>query len=192
MVLKFDLHHLIYKIDYKKQISCCKCNRRNYLSFSEFRPCESANVAFTLGQTNNLYLIHGEQMSYNKAITNLSAHFDSLGSFVCKKPGLYAFHHFFSLAHTQSRTWMELYKNADYVCSIYGFTTHCFADAGNSVLLHLNENDVISIRSHASTNTTLYGTLDQIYTTFTGVFLNPDINGKTPFTYSLYYDFYPL
>lgn len=109
-------------------------------------------------------------MSYNKAITNLSAHFDSLGSFVCKKPGLYAFH-FFSLAHTQSRTWMEL------------------ADAGNSVLLHLNENDVIRIRSHASTNTTLYGTLDQIYTTFTIVFLNPDINGKTPYTYSLYYDF---
>lgn len=158
------------------------------MSFTEFRPCESANVAFTLGQTNNLYLSHGEQMSYNKAITNLSAHFDSLGSFVCKKPGLYAFH-FFSLAHTQSRTWMELYKNADYVCSIYGFTKHGFADAGNSVLLHLNENDVISIRSHASTNTTLYGTLDQIYTTFTIVFLNPDINGKTPYTYSLYYDF---
>lgn len=105
-----------------------------------------------------------------------------------KKPGLYAFH-FFSLAHTQSRTWMELYKNADYVCSIYGFTTHGFADAGNSVLLHLNENDAISIRSHASTNTTLYGTHDQIYTTFTIVFLNPDINGKTPYTYSLYYDF---
>uniref|UniRef100_K1R8I1 Complement C1q-like protein 3 n=1 Tax=Magallana gigas TaxID=29159 RepID=K1R8I1_MAGGI len=125
--------------------------------------------------TNNLYLSHGEQMSYNKAITNLSAHFDSLGSFVCKKPGLYAFH-FFSLAHTQSRTWMEL------------------ADAGNSVLLHLNENDVIRIRSHASTNTTLYGTLDQIYTTFTIVFLNPDINGhvygKDVFTVGLDHHFH--
>lgn len=82
---------------------------------------------------------------------------------------------------------MELYKNADYVCSIYGFTTHGFADAGNSVLLHLNENDVISIRSHASTNTTLYGTLDQIYTTFTGVFLNPDITGKTSYLYHNYH-----
>lgn len=161
------------------------------MSFTEFRPCESANVAFTLGQTNNLHLSHGEQMSYNKVITNLSAHFDSLGSCDCKKPGLYAVH-FFSLAHTQSRTWMELYKNADYVCSIYGFTTHGFADAGNSVLLHLNENDDISIRSHASTNTTLYGTLDQIYTTFTGVFLNPDITGKTPYTYSFYFDFLSL
>lgn len=79
------------------------------MSFKEFRPCESANVAFTLGQTNNLHLSHGEQMSYNKAITNLSAHFDSLGSCDCKKPGLYAFH-FFSLAHMQSRTWMEVIK----------------------------------------------------------------------------------
>lgn len=130
-------------------------------------------------------------MSYNKAITKLSAHFDSLGSCDCKKPGLYAVH-FFSLAHTQSRTWMELYKNADYVCSIYGFTTHGFADAGNSELLHLKENDDISIRPHASTNTTLYGTLGQIYTTFTGVFLNPEIAGKTPYTYSFYFDFLSL
>lgn len=82
----------------------------------------------------------------------------------------------------QSRTWMELYKNADYVCSIYEFY-----HAGNSVLLHLNENDVISIRSHASTNTTLYGTLDQIYTTFTEVFLNPDITGKTSYLYHNYH-----
>lgn len=134
-------------------------------------------MAFTLGQTNHLYLSHGEQLSYNKVVTNLSAHFDSAGSFVCRKPGLFAFH-FFSLAHTQSKIWIELYKNTNYVCSIYGYTSHGYADAGNSVMLHLNENDSISIKSHASTNTTLFGTADEIYTTFTGVLLKPDTAGK--------------
>lgn len=56
--------------------------------------CELANVAFTLGQTNHLYLSHGEQLTYNKIITNLLAQFDSRGSFVSRKPGLYAFHFF--------------------------------------------------------------------------------------------------
>lgn len=140
---------------------------------SAFVPCESTTVAFTLGQTNHLYLSHGEQLSYNKIITNLSAEFHSQGSFVCRRPGLYAFH-FFSLAHSQSRTWIELFKNTDYVCSIFGYTSHGYADAGNSVLLHLNEYDIVSIKSHPSYDTTLYGTGDQIYTTFTGVLLNPD------------------
>lgn len=44
---------------------------------SAFVPCESTTVAFTLGQTNHLYLSHGEQLSYNKIITNLSAEFHS-------------------------------------------------------------------------------------------------------------------
>lgn len=149
----------------------------NTLSFSVLVLCQSDNVAFTLGQTNHLYLSHGEQLSYNKVVTNLSAHFDSAGSFVCRKPGLFAFH-FFSLAHTQSKIWIELYKNTNYVCSIHGYTSHGYADAGNSVMLHLNENDIISIKSHASTNTTLFGTADEIYTTFTGVLLKPDTAGK--------------
>lgn len=138
--------------------------------------CELANVAFTLGQTNHLYLSHGEQLTYNKIITNLLAQFDSRGSFVSRKPGLYAFH-FFSLAHNRSRTWIELFKNTNYVCSIFGYTSHGYADAGNSVFLHLNEYDTVSIKSHRSYNTTLYGTGDQIYTTFTGVLLNPDEAG---------------
>lgn len=64
------------------------------------------------------------------------------------------------------------------MCSIHGYTSHGYADAGNSVMLHLNENDIISIKSHASTNTTLFGTADEIYTTFTGVLLKPDTAGK--------------
>ncbi|XP_055997849.1 complement C1q tumor necrosis factor-related protein 4-like [Ostrea edulis] len=137
--------------------------------------CQSSdNVAFTLGQTSHLYLSHGEQIAYNKVITNNSATFDPQGSFICKNPGIYAFH-FFSLAHTQSRIWIELYKNTNYICSTYGYTSHGYADAGNSVLLHLNTNDHVTIRTHSSHNTTLYGTDNQIYTTFTGILLSSDV-----------------
>uniref|UniRef100_K1PPT7 Complement C1q-like protein 2 n=1 Tax=Magallana gigas TaxID=29159 RepID=K1PPT7_MAGGI len=131
-----------------------------------FVPSESSYVAFTLGQTNHLHLSHG-QLSYNKVITNSSAEFDSLGSFVCHKPGLYAFH-FFSLAQSHSGTWIELFKNTNYVCSIFGYTAHGYADAGNSVLLHLNEDDAVSLKAHPSYSTTIHGT-GHVYTTFTGV-----------------------
>lgn len=141
-------------------------------------PSESSYVAFTLGQTNHLHLSHG-QLSYNKVITNSSAEFDSLGSFVCHKPGLYAFH-FFSLAQTHSGTWIELFKNTNYVCSIFGYTAHGYADAGNSVLLHLNEDDAVSLKAHPSYSTTIHGT-GHVYTTFTGVLLNPDETGTTFF-----------
>ncbi|XP_061178652.1 uncharacterized protein LOC133187307 [Saccostrea echinata] len=137
--------------------------------------CQFAdNVAFTLGQTKHLYLSHGEQIAYNKVITNKSATFDPQGSFICRKPGIYAFH-FFSLAHTQSKIWIELYKNTNYICSVYGYTSHGYADAGNSVLLHLNLNDHVSIRTHQSYNTTLFGTDDEIYTTFSGILLSSDL-----------------
>ena len=134
-------------------------------------------MAFTLGQTHHLYLSQGQQVTYDKVITNISAHFDNKGSFVCGQPGIYAFH-FFSLAHTQSKIWIELYKNTEYICSVYGYTSHGFADAGNSVLLHLNSNDTVSIKAHQAYNTTLFGTDDEIYTTFTGVLLRSDITGE--------------
>lgn len=152
------------------------CFSRETLSPFSALVLQSPYVAFTLGQTNHLYLGHGEQLAYNKVITKSSAYFDPLGSFVCRKPGLYVFH-FFSLTHSQSKIWLELYRNTDYVCSIYAYTSHGYADAGNSVMLHLNEYDSVSIKSHSSYNTTLYGKSDQIYTTFTGVLLNPDEAG---------------
>lgn len=83
-------------------------------------PSESSYVAFTLGQTNPLHLSHG-QLSYNRVITNSSAGFDSLGSFVCYKPGLYAFH-FFSLAQSHSGTWIELLKK--YKVRVFYFWLH--------------------------------------------------------------------
>lgn len=89
---------------------------------SAFVPCESTTVAFTLGQTNHLYLSHGEQLSYNKIITNLSAEFHSQGSFVCRRPGLYAFHFFLWHTHKVERGLSSLKIQIMYV--LYLATHH--------------------------------------------------------------------
>lgn len=118
-------------------------------------------------------------MSYNKVITNPSAEFDSLGTFVGQKTGLYAFH-FFSRAQSRSGAWIELFKNTKNVSAIFGRTAHFYTVAGNSVLLHLNEDDAVSLKTYPSYSTTIYGT-GHVYTTFTGVLLNPDETGTTFF-----------
>lgn len=60
--------------------------------------------------------------------------------------------------------------------AIFGRTAHFYAVAGNSVLLHLNEDDAVSLKTYQSYSTTIYGT-GHVYTTFTGVLLNPDETG---------------
>lgn len=70
------------------------------------------------------------------------------------------------------------------MCSIFGYTAHGYADAGNSVLLHLNEDDKVSLKAHSSYSTTIYGT-GHVYTTFTGVLLNPDKTGTKIFKKTL-------
>lgn len=62
--------------------------------------------------------------------------------------------------------------------AIFGRTAHFYTVAGNSVLLHLNEDDAVSLKTYPSYSTTIYGT-GHVYTTFTGVLLNPDETGTT-------------
>lgn len=62
--------------------------------------------------------------------------------------------------------------------AIFGRTAHFYTVAGNSALLHLNEDDAVSLKTYPSYSTTIYGT-GHVYTTFTGVLLNPDEPGTT-------------
>lgn len=87
---------------------------------------------------------------------------------------------FFSRAQSRSGAWIELFKNTKNVSAIFGRTAHFYTVAGNSVLLHLNEDDAVSLKTYPSYSTTIYGT-GHVYTTFTGVLLNPDETGTTFF-----------
>lgn len=85
---------------------------------------------------------------------------------------------FFSRAQSRSGAWIELFKNTKNVSAIFGRTAHFYTVAGNSVLLHLNEDDAVSLKTYPSYSTSIYGT-GHVYTTFTGVLLNPDETGTT-------------
>ncbi|KAL4221158.1 hypothetical protein ACF0H5_019417 [Mactra antiquata] len=83
------------------------------------------------------------------------------------------------LARQGQEEWQELFRNDQYVCSIYGKDSQEWADAGNSVLLHLNAGDQISIKSHNGRTSTLFGSTDEIYSTFSGVQIATDYDLAT-------------
>ncbi|XP_071125172.1 uncharacterized protein [Mytilus edulis] len=127
-------------------------------------------VAFTKGRATHEHLTHGEILTFDKTITNINAYFSADGKFVCSTPGLYAFH-FYAVTKSNEHVWLELFRNDDYIVSIYGRTPSDYVDAGNSVFLNLDENDKIYIKAHDNYDTVIYGAGDQVYTTFTGVLL---------------------
>ncbi|XP_060608125.1 uncharacterized protein LOC132760217 [Ruditapes philippinarum] len=119
---------------------------------------------FSVGLTQHQEVHTGQNVLYNNILTDTNtAYSASTGVYTVPSSGLYIFH-FFSFK--KKGFWQELFHNNIYVCSIYGLANQDYADAGNTVLLHLKENDQISVRAHR--NSSLFGTSDQIYSTFSG------------------------
>ncbi|XP_053379495.1 uncharacterized protein LOC123526879 [Mercenaria mercenaria] len=128
--------------------------------------------AFSVTLNQHQDIIGGQNVLYNNILTDVNGAYDvTSGVYTVPSSGLYIFH-FFSLARQNKELYQDLYHNNQYVCSIYGLTDQDWADAGNTVLLHLKQNDEISIR--ADGNNSLYGAADQIYTTFSGAQLVTD------------------
>ncbi|KAL3861121.1 hypothetical protein ACJMK2_007190 [Sinanodonta woodiana] len=127
-------------------------------------------IAFSLGQNAHIHVTDGATIQFNKIITALgqTADLQTSGRFICPAEGIYKFQ-VYSLTHSDKRIWLELYLNQDLVASLYGHTPNDFADAGNAVILHLNRGDVVSVKSHNQYDVTLFGTPNEIYTTFSGV-----------------------
>lgn len=90
------------------------------------------------------------------------------GVFTCTEPGLYKFQ-VFSLTKINSRLFLELYHNDEVVATLWGYTTSDYAAAGNAVVLELAEGDTVKVLSRDQYAVELFGTNEEIYTTFTGV-----------------------
>ncbi|XP_060608068.1 uncharacterized protein LOC132760165 [Ruditapes philippinarum] len=122
--------------------------------------------AFSVTLNQHQDVASGNNIMYNNIVTDVNGAYDvTTGVYTAPSSGLYIFH-FFGLARQNMELYQELYHNNHYVCSIYGLTDQDWADAGNTVLLHLKQNDHISIRAHG--NNSIYGTPDEIYSTFSG------------------------
>lgn len=77
--------------------------------------------------------------------------------------------------------WLELYHNHDYVTSAWGHTESGYADAGNTVILHLFSGDQVYVKTRNKIPVDLFGSTNQVYTTFSGNMLAPlthNLDGK--------------
>ena len=134
-------------------------------------------VAFTKGLVAHAHLTKGEVVSYNKDITNINAMFTSDSKFQVQIPGIYSFH-FYSLSRSDSKIWLNFFKNEEYLVSIYAYTASDWADAGNTVILELQQGDLVYVKAVDDYDNSLYGAENEIYTTFSGELLFSEKSGK--------------
>lgn len=112
----------------------------NSISLPVLVLCQSNNVSFTLHPWSG-------QLSIDKNITELSAHFDSVCSSVCRK-WRFVFHF---QVYIQWQMLIDISKNIRK-------WVKTFASAASSILLHLNENDTFIIKSHVKIHNYWFGT----------------------------------
>ena len=72
------------------------------------------------------------------------------------------------LPQSNKVVWLDLTVNGVVVCSLYGFIQYDFADAGNAVILSVNQTDKIEVNGHTGFENYLFGSSDHIFTTFSG------------------------
>jgi hypothetical protein len=90
------------------------------------------------------------------------------GVFTCSQDGLYKFQ-VYSLTKTDSNLFLELYVNDKLVATLWAHTPGEYAAAGNAVILALMNGDFVKVMTRSQYSINMYGTPDEIYTTFTGV-----------------------
>ncbi|XP_063442987.1 uncharacterized protein LOC134723298 [Mytilus trossulus] len=135
----------------------------------------SANdaVAFTKGLASHSHLTKGEIIPFDRNITVINAVFTGDGKFQVQTPGIYSFH-FHALSRNDEEIWMDLYKNKEYIVSIYAYTFNDWSDGGNTVILELQKGDLIFVKAVDDYNNWIYGAADEVYTTFSGELVVPE------------------
>ena len=108
---------------------------------------------------------------YFQAITTIGSKGQlTSGNFICYTAGIYKFQ-VYALTKNDTKVWLEFYKNNDMVVSVYAHTIKDYADTGNSVILELEIGDTVYVKTRDQYNVVVYGAPDEIYSTFTGVYL---------------------
>lgn len=138
---------------------------------------QEGEVSFSAGLTHDQTIQHAGNVIFNKVFSNKGSGYDNnTGVFTCPLAGYYVFQ-FHMLAQNYRSAWLELYKNADYIESVYGHNTDDYASGGNSVILKLAQGDTISIKgvdNSFGSDTNLYGRQDEIYCVLSGYLVHAD------------------
>ena len=104
---------------------------------------------------------------YDKVFANFGdGYLPDTGEFTAPESGVYAFHVHAYNSNKDKAMWIELMKNVDVLVSVSGYDSH--STAGNSIITTMHKGDTVFVRARPGQEFTLFGTNDQIYTTFSG------------------------
>lgn len=78
------------------------------------------------------------------------------------------------MSRQNEQFWQDLLLNGHYICSVFAHREFEWANAGNSVILHIQEGDNLTLVAHETSF--LYGSSDHIFTTFSGAEVVPDVD----------------
>nr|AGI44588.1 C1q domain containing protein [Azumapecten farreri] len=137
--------------------------------------------AFSVALTVNQSITDGGKVAYDEDFNNNAAmagyNFTS-HDFIAPENGYYIFH-LHALALADKEVYLELFKNGGYVLSVYAYTPNEWGDAGNTVILYLQQNDDITVKANPQYDVELFGDQAQVYCTFSGALLSKTIPGNT-------------
>lgn len=132
-------------------------------------------VAFSVGLSSTQNVYNKDTIVYGEVFVNdHNGYSTSTGIFTCPVPGLYVFHFHAYNSNKDTIMWLDLLHNDRAMVSVSGYNSHTVGS--QTVMLKLRQGDRVQIQSKESQEFTLFGLQEQIYSTFTGYILHPDVN----------------
>ncbi|XP_012940093.1 complement C1q-like protein 3 [Aplysia californica] len=129
----------------------------------------SGPVAFSAGLTRHVTAAPNSKIVYDTVFTNVGGDYNpSTGSFICRTPGLYLFS-VSGLSQEDKNIYLSLHVNNRATITVYSSAKYKFTGSSNNVVLKVNKNDEVNVVAQGST--ALYGKIDQVYATFTGILM---------------------
>lgn len=136
-------------------------------------------VAFSTGLTHSIVLTKPVNVTFDRIFLNMGNGYDNnTGVFTCPHSGTYNFV-FHALSQQNEQLQLDLYRNNEYIVTGYAHTANDYREVGNHVILALDEYDEVYLRGRGTGRNALYGAPDEVYTTFNGFMVIPDVGRTT-------------
>ncbi|XP_052722485.1 complement C1q-like protein 4 isoform X1 [Crassostrea angulata] len=133
-------------------------------------------VGFSAGLTKMLKTNDTDLIVYDRVFLNMGNGYDSsTGVFTCPNAGTYAFLvHGVSTATSQLN--LDIYRNNNYTVSVFAHVNNGYASGHQSIILQLDQQDTVFVQARGVS--ALYGQHNEVYSTFSGFMVVPNI-GRT-------------
>ncbi|KAH9490622.1 Complement C1q-like protein 2 [Bulinus truncatus] len=143
------------------------------IDFTDLRSFTSGkSIAFSVGLTKTTEVLKGDIVKYREIYANIDDSYNiSTGIFTCPLDGHYIFH-VGVIATCNRSVALNLYLNSEYKVSVYAYAENIYGTGGNTVILHLKQNNKVYLKTERDSE--LLGNATGIFNTFSGFLLFAD------------------